>query len=56
MPKETTAGTSQGGLVYLKYTFWFRNQFDGQTMIGWTLLKQQMMNFLERNRGQKTKL
>jgi hypothetical protein len=28
MPKETTAGTSQGGLVYLKYTFRFRNQFD----------------------------
>jgi hypothetical protein len=27
MPKETAAGSSQGGLVYLKYTFWFRNQF-----------------------------
>jgi hypothetical protein len=28
MPKEVAAGSSQGGLVYLKYTFWFRNQFD----------------------------
>jgi hypothetical protein len=27
MPKEATAGSSQGGLVYLKYTFRFRNQF-----------------------------
>jgi hypothetical protein len=28
MPKEATAGSSQNGLVYLKYTFRFRNQFD----------------------------
>jgi hypothetical protein len=28
MPKETAAGSIQGGLVYLKYTFQFRNQFD----------------------------
>jgi hypothetical protein len=28
MPKETAAGSSQCGLVYLKYTFQFRNQFD----------------------------
>jgi hypothetical protein len=28
MPKETVAGSSQGGLVYLKYTFWYRRQFD----------------------------
>jgi hypothetical protein len=28
MPKETAAGYRQGGLVYLKYTFWYRNQFD----------------------------
>jgi hypothetical protein len=28
MPKEAAAGSSQGGLVYLKYNFWFRNQFD----------------------------
>jgi hypothetical protein len=28
MPKESTAGSSQGGLVYLKYTFRFRYQFD----------------------------
>jgi hypothetical protein len=28
MPKETTAGSSQGGLVYLKYTFRYRDQFD----------------------------
>jgi hypothetical protein len=26
--KETTAGSSQGGLVYLKYTFRYRSQFD----------------------------
>jgi hypothetical protein len=25
---EATAGSSQGSLVYLKYTFRFRNQFD----------------------------
>jgi hypothetical protein len=28
MPKETAAGSSQGGLVYLKYTFRFRDRFD----------------------------
>jgi hypothetical protein len=28
MPKETTAGSSQGGLVYLKYTFRYRVRFD----------------------------
>jgi hypothetical protein len=28
MLKETTAGSSQGGLVYLRYTFWYRSQFD----------------------------
>jgi hypothetical protein len=28
MPKETAAGSSQGGLVYLKYTFKYRDQFD----------------------------
>jgi hypothetical protein len=28
MPKEAAAGSSQGGLVYLKYTFRFKNQFD----------------------------
>jgi hypothetical protein len=28
MPKETNAGSIQGGLVYLKYTFRYRSQFD----------------------------
>jgi hypothetical protein len=28
MPRETAAGSSQGGLVYLKYTFRYRDQFD----------------------------
>jgi hypothetical protein len=28
MSKEAVAGSSQSGQVYLKYTFWFRNQFD----------------------------
>jgi hypothetical protein len=28
MPKETVAGSSQCGLVYLRYTFWYRSQFD----------------------------
>jgi hypothetical protein len=28
MSKETTAGSSQCGLVYLKYTFRYRSQFD----------------------------
>jgi predicted nucleic acid-binding Zn ribbon protein len=28
MPKEIAAGSSQGGLVYLKYTFRYRSQFD----------------------------
>jgi hypothetical protein len=26
--EEAVAGSSQGGLVYLKYTFRYRNQFD----------------------------
>jgi hypothetical protein len=28
MPKETAVGSNQGGLVYLKYTFRYRDQFD----------------------------
>ena len=28
MPKEIATGSSQGGLVYLKYTFRYRSQFD----------------------------
>jgi hypothetical protein len=28
MPKKTAAGSNQGGLVYLKYTFRYRSQFD----------------------------
>jgi hypothetical protein len=28
MPKETAAGSSQCGLIYLKYTFKYRSQFD----------------------------
>jgi hypothetical protein len=28
MPKETTDGPSEGGLVYLRYTFQYRSQFD----------------------------
>jgi hypothetical protein len=28
MPTETAASSSQGGLVYLRYTFWYRSQFD----------------------------
>jgi hypothetical protein len=28
MPKEAATGSSQGGFVYLKYTFRYRSQFD----------------------------
>jgi hypothetical protein len=28
MPKETTAGSSEGGLIYLRYTYRYRSQFD----------------------------
>jgi hypothetical protein len=28
MPKEAASSSSQSGLVYLKYTFRYRNQFD----------------------------
>ena len=28
MPNEAASGSSQDGLVYLKYTFRYRNQFD----------------------------
>jgi hypothetical protein len=28
MSKETAAGSSQGGLVYLSYTFCYRSMFD----------------------------
>jgi hypothetical protein len=28
MPKETAVGSSQGGLVYLKYTFRYRDRYD----------------------------
>jgi hypothetical protein len=28
MSKETSAGSSEGGLVYLRYTYHYRSQFD----------------------------
>jgi hypothetical protein len=28
MPKDTAAGSREGGLVYLKYTLKYRSQFD----------------------------
>jgi hypothetical protein len=28
MPNEAAAGSSQGGLIYLKYTFKYRSQLD----------------------------
>jgi hypothetical protein len=28
MPKEAAAGSSEGGLIYLKYTFKYKSQFD----------------------------
>jgi hypothetical protein len=28
MPKKTAAGSSEGGLVYLRYTYRYRSQFD----------------------------
>jgi hypothetical protein len=28
MPKETAAGSNEGGLVYLRYTYRYRSQFD----------------------------
>jgi hypothetical protein len=28
MPKEAAPGSSRGSLVYLKYTFRYRDQFD----------------------------
>jgi hypothetical protein len=28
MPKKAIAGSNQNGLVYLKYTFRYRGQFD----------------------------
>jgi hypothetical protein len=28
MPKETGAGSREGGLVYLRYTYRYRSQFD----------------------------
>ena len=28
MPKEIAAGSSKGGLVYLRYTYHYRSQFD----------------------------
>jgi hypothetical protein len=28
MPKEAAIGSSEGGLIYLRYTYRFRNQFD----------------------------
>jgi hypothetical protein len=56
MQKETIVGSIQGGLVYLKYTFRFRNQFDEPNDDWLDAMRQQVVNFLKRIRGQKTKL
>jgi hypothetical protein len=39
MPKEAVAGSSQGGLIYLKYTFRYRDQFDA--------LNDEWLNYIE---------
>jgi hypothetical protein len=37
MPKEAATGSSQSGLVSLKYTFQLRGRFDELMVIGWML-------------------
>ena len=46
MPKEAAAGSSKGGLVYLKYTFRYRNQFDDPNVDWLEASKQPVMNCL----------
>jgi hypothetical protein len=67
MPKEVAAGFSQGGLVYLKYTFRYRNQFDepnddwldcieatSDELLGaYTRVKDDAMTVAFRGRGKK---
>jgi hypothetical protein len=56
MPKEAAAGSSQGGLVYLKYTFRYRNQFDDPNVDWLEASKQPVMNCLVLTQGLKMML
>jgi hypothetical protein len=58
MLKETAPGSSQGGLVYLKYTFRYMSQFDelNDELLGYTKLSEVyrlVMNCLEHIRRLK---
>jgi hypothetical protein len=51
MPNEATSGSSQDGLVYLKYTFRYRYQFDELNDDWQTALRQLVMSCLVLTRG-----
>jgi hypothetical protein len=51
MPNEATSGFSQDGLVYLKYTFRYRYQFDELNDDWQTALRQLVMSCLVLTRG-----
>jgi hypothetical protein len=43
MPKEIAAGSSESGLVYLKYTYRYRSQFGEPLMNCWGFIRRQRM-------------
>jgi hypothetical protein len=66
MPKEAAAGSSQGGLVYLKYTFRYRGEFDepniewlssieatSDELLAYTRAKDDAMTLAFEGRGKK---
>jgi hypothetical protein len=53
MSKEDAAGSSQGGLVYLKYTFRYRDQFDEPNDDWLTVLRQLATSCLGPTNGPK---
>jgi hypothetical protein len=55
MPKESVAGSSEGGLVYIRYTYRCRSQFEEPNVIGLRLLRPPATSCWELIRRQRTK-
>jgi hypothetical protein len=53
MPKKTAAGSSEGGLVYLKYTYHYRSKFgepDDERLEAIEATSVELLGFIRRQR------
>jgi hypothetical protein len=53
MPKETAAGSSEGSLIYLKYTYRYRSQFgelDDEWLEAVEVTSDELLGLIRRQR------